>query len=334
MIRGSKYAVTAAVPSLQVQSLAMRVLLTGVTGFVGSHILRQLLAESHEVVALARRSRELGSGNLEPKPGANQLRVVDPGIILAPGDVVSGIGLDEAVRGCDAVIHLVGIIMEVGDATFERVHYEGTRNVVQAAKRAGVKRFVQMSALGARADGVSAYQTTKWRAEEEVRQSGMEYVILRPSLIFGPGDGFVRQMIDVMRSAPLFRPVVGSGRYLFRPVYIDDVVTCFVSALTNPAATNQTVELVGGEELTLNEILARIAECVGVKKPAVHVPFGVMYAAAAVLEKVLKRPPVTTDQLRMLSEGSTCDPSAMRRIFGIESIGFHKGLTQYLCRPG
>lgn len=295
----------------------MKVLLTGATGFVGHHILDRLLAEGHEVVVLMR------GGVIAFPSGAR--------VTPAPGDVVTGRGLDDAIRGCDAVIHLVGIIMEVGDATFERVHFEGTRNVVQAAQRAGVKRFVQMSALGARADGVIGYQTTKWRAEKEVRNSGMPYVILRPSLIFGPGDGFVTQMIDVMKSAPLVRPVVGHGKYLFRPVFIEDVVTCFVSSLTNPAATNQTVELGGADELTLNQILARIAACVNVGKPAVHVPWAAMYAMATILGKVLRRPPVTTDQLRMLREGSTCDIGPMRRIFAVEPIGFYKGLTQYLC---
>jgi uncharacterized protein YbjT (DUF2867 family) len=296
----------------------MRVLLTGASGFVGSHILPRLLADGHDVVALVR----------DPHALANRERVS-----AVRGDVVTGAGLDEAMRGCDAVIHLVGIIMEIGDATFEHVHYQGTRNVVAAAKRAGVKRFVQMSALGARASGVSGYQTTKWRAEEEVRNSGMEYVILRPSLIFGPGDGFVTQMVDVMKSAPLFRPVIGNGQYRFRPVYIDDVVTCFVSALTNTAATHQTIDLGGGEELTLEQMLRAIAECVGIRKPAVHIPFSIMYGSAAVLGTVLRRPPVTIDQLRMLREGSTCDPSAMRNLFGIEPIGFYKGLTQYLCGP-
>jgi uncharacterized protein YbjT (DUF2867 family) len=296
----------------------MRVLLTGATGFVGSHLMSRLLADGHEVVALVR----------DPAVLPKHERLTP-----ARGDVVTGAGLDEAARGCGAVIHLVGIIMEQGDATFERVHYAGTRNVVEAAKRAGVKRFVQMSALGARRDGVSAYQTTKWRAEEEVRKSGMEYVVLRPSLIFGPRDGFVTQMIDVMRSAPLVRPVVGHGKYRFRPIFIDDVVTCFVSSLTNAAATNQTIELGGGEELTLNEVLAQIAECVGVRKPAFHVPFPVMYGVATVLGKVLKRPPVTTDQLRMLQEGSTCDTGPMRRIFGVEGVRFYTGLTQYLCGP-
>jgi len=301
----------------------MEVILTGATGFVGRCLLRRLLADRHAVVAPVRGRAALFS-NVNSAIEQDRFRHVE-------GDVVSGAGLDNAMKGCDAVIHLVGIIMESGDATFERVHHQGTRNVVQAAKRAGVKRFVQMSALGARADGVSGYQTSKWRAEEEVRNSGITFVILRPSLIFGPSDGFVTQMIDVMKSAPLFRPVVGTGKFVFRPVYIDDVVTCFVSALTNDAATNQTVELGGGEELTLEQILKGIAECVGVKKPGVHVPFPLMYAGAIALGAVLKKPPVTTDQLRMLREGSTCDIGPMRRIFGVEPIGFYKGLTQYLC---
>lgn len=302
----------------------MRVLLTGATGFVGSYILRRLLAENHEVAPLMRQTAILGF-----QGGMDSAHRVHP----AFGDVVSGAGLDKAMEGCDAVIHLVGIIMELGDATFERVHYQGTKNVVEAAKRAGVKRFIQMSALGARENGVSAYQTTKWRAEQEVRRSGIPYVVLRPSLIFGSGDGFVTQMVNVMKSAPLFRPVVGHGKYLFRPVYIDDVVSCFVSSLTNDLATNQSIDLGGADELTLNQILAAIAECVGVHKPAVHVPFPVMYAGATLMGKLLKRPPVTTEQLRMLREGSTGDIAAMRNIFGIEPVGFYKGLTRYLCGP-
>jgi len=220
------------------------------------------------------------------------------------------------------VIHLVGIIVEKGSNTFERVHHLGTRNVVEAAKRAGIKRFVQMSALGVRANGVAPYQTTKWKGEEEVRRSGIPFCILRPSLIFGEGDGFVTQMIETMRSAPLFRPIPGNGKPKFRPIFIDDVTACFVRALTAEAATNQTIELGGADELTLNEVLAEIARCAGVRKPAVHIPLPFMFVAAAVMQKVLKNPPVTADQLRMLREGSACDIGPMRRIFGIEPRGF------------
>jgi NADH dehydrogenase len=287
----------------------MKVFLTGATGFVGRNMLKRLLAEGHSVRALVRDPQK---ANLAEHAKAE----------LVAGDVVEGTRLEEGMQGCDAVIHLVGIIVEKGSNTFERVHHLGTRNVVEAAKRTGIKRFVQMSALGVRANGVALYQTTKWKGEEEVRRSGIPFCILRPSLIFGEGDGFVTQMMETMRSAPLFRPVPGSGKPRFRPIFIDDVTACFARALTAEAATNQTIELGGADELTLNEVLAEIARCAGVRKPAIHIPLPLMFAGAAVMRKLLKHPPVTTDQLRMLREGSTCDIGPMKRIFGVDPRGF------------
>ena len=287
----------------------MQIFLTGATGFVGRNMLRRLLDDGHTVRALVRDPEKAGGPALR-------------GVELVAGDVVTAAGLDQGLRGCDAVIHLVGIIVERGANTFEQVHYQGTRNVVEAAKRAGIRRFVQMSALGVRADGVAAYQTTKWRAEEEVRKGGIPYCILRPSLIFGPGDGFVTQMMEMMRSAPLWRPVPGSGSPKFRPIFIDDVTACFARALTVEAATNQTIELGGADELTLNEVLKEIARCAGVRKPAIHIPMPIMFAGAFVLQSMLKNPPVTVDQLRMLREGSSCDIAPMVRILGVRPRGF------------
>src|SRR4029077_10930185 len=272
----------------------MKVFLTGATGFVGRYMLKRLLAEGHGVRAFVREPQRADA-------------LAQNGVELLAGDVAEGSGLDQGMRGCDAAIHLVGIILEKGKNTFERVHHLGTRNVVEAAKRAGIRRFVQMSALGARSDGVAAYQTTKWRGEEEVRKSGIPYCILRPSLIFGPGDGFVTQMIATMCSAPLFRPVPGNGTPKFRPIFIGDVTACFARAMTAEAATNQTIEIGGADELSLNEVLAEIARCAGVRKPAVHVPMPLMIAGATVAQKLLKNPPVTVDQLCMLKEGSTCN---------------------------
>jgi uncharacterized protein YbjT (DUF2867 family) len=296
----------------------MKVFLTGATGFVGRHMLERLLAEGHAVRAAVR-----------GLPGQNSRLVAHTQHLgrkddfqWVHGDIVEGTRLDEGMQGCDAVIHLVGIIVEKGTNTFERVHHLGTRNVVEAAKRAGIKRFVQMSALGVRANGVAPYQTTKWKGEEEVRQSGIPFCILRPSLIFGEGDGFVTQMMATMRSAPLLRPVPGDGTPKFRPIAVEDVTTCFLRALTYEAATNQTVDLGGADELTLNEVLEEIARCAGVRKPAVHIPMPLMMAGATVAQKLLKNPPVTVDQLRMLREGSTCDIGPMKRIFGVNPRGF------------
>jgi uncharacterized protein YbjT (DUF2867 family) len=296
----------------------MRIFLTGATGFVGSHMLRRLLDEGHSVRALVR----------DPERAAKSIRPNLQGtastgeVEFLPGDVVSGSGLDSAIAGCNALIHLVGIIAEKGANTFAAVHHIGTRNVVEAAQRAGVQRFVHMSALGVRAEAGSAYQVTKWKGEEEIRCSGIPFCILRPSIIFGPGDGFVTHMMEVMRMAPLFRPVPGSGSPKLRPIFVGDVTFCFARALGADAAANHTVELGGANELTLNDVLREIARCAGVRKPAVHIPMPLMFLGAAIVEKLTTNPPVTLDQLRMLREGSTCDIAPMIRTFGLSPRGF------------
>ena len=295
----------------------MLVFLTGATGFVGGPLLKRLLAERHNVRALV---RDPAKAKL---PGSNQIELVQ-------GDIVDETGLDSGMKSCDAVINLVGIIVETGKNTFERVHHIGTRNVVEAAQRNKISRFIQMSALGVRADGVSEYQITKWKGEEAVRQGGIPYCILRPSLIFGPGSGFVTEMLDIMRKAPLFRPVPGNGKPRFRPIFVEDVAACFTQALTNPAATNKTIELCGGEELSLDQVLQEIADCAGIRKRAIHVPMALMFPAAAVAQTLLPRPPVTVGQLKMLKEGSTCDIGPMVQTFGFTPAGFRSTLKNYL----
>lgn len=294
----------------------MKVFLTGSTGFVGRGMIQRLIRERHGVRALVRYRPGERARLLQDFHKEGDFQYVF-------GDVVTGAGLEQGMQGCDAVIHLVGIITEKGTNTFEAVHHFGTRNVVEAAKRNQIQRFIHMSAIGARADGVAAYQRSKWKGEEEVRHSGIPHCILRPSLIFGPGDGFVTQMIEMMKKVPVFRPVPGNGSPRFRPVFIDDVTFCFASALSNEAATNQTVEVGGADELTLNEVLAEIARCAKVSKPAIHIPLPLMFAGTA-LARILPNPPVTVDQLRMLREGSTCDIGPMTRIFasGLQLRGF------------
>lgn len=297
----------------------MRVAITGATGFVGSHILNRLVSEGHNVRALAR-----------THPRFNDITASKETVQFIYGDVVTNTGLNELLRDAEAVIHLVGIIQEIGNSTFEKVHYEGTRNLVAAAKTLGINRFVQMSALGAKPNGVSKYQTTKWKAEEEVRNSGIPHVILRPSIIFGPGDGFVTQMAQLMKASPLIRPVVGSGTYPFQPIWIENAVDCFVQALTNNTTTNRTFELGGPEKLSLDQMLDEIAHVLGVSKPAIHIPFPFMYLNAILLNSVLRRPPVTPDQLRMLREGSICDTAPMMATFKTHPVTFRDGLSRYL----
>lgn len=293
----------------------MKVFLTGGTGFVGSHLLRRLLSDGHQVRALVRRS-----GNLRSYSGA--LKEVE-------GDLTSE-NLSPSLHECDAVINLVGIIYEQRKSTFEAVHHSGTRNLVAAARKNGVERFVQMSALGARATNATAYHMTKFAAEDEVRNSGIPYVILRPSLIFGPGSAFIKQMMGLMRAVPFIRPVAGTGEYRFRPIHVTDVVECFARSLRNPAAVNKTIDLVGGEELTLNELTGVLAECLKIRKAPVHIPTPLMRTVAVVCSWLPFKPPVTSVQLRMLEEGSTADSVPMEQIFGIDPIRFRNGIKRDL----
>jgi uncharacterized protein YbjT (DUF2867 family) len=297
----------------------MKVFLTGATGFVGSHLLRRLLRDGYDVRAMARRS-----GGVENTPSSAKLEWIQRDV-LSPS-------VDSAIAECDAVVNLVGIIREQGKQTFEAVHHQATRNLVAAARRCGVQLFIQMSALGARSENASRYHITKFAAEEEVRKSGLPFVILRPSLIFGPGSAFIDQMIGVMRAIPLVRPVPGTGEYRFRPVHVDDVAECFVQSLSNSAARGQTIDLVGAEELTLEDITAEIAGHLGVHKTVVHIPIPLLKTAARLFSILPVTPPITPDQVRMLEEGSTASPEPMQHIFAINPIRFRPGLQHSLTR--
>ncbi len=297
------------------------VFLTGATGFVGSHMVRALRAAGHPVRCLVR-SREKAL-----QQGLSESEIVE-------GDILWPETLGPALAGAEKVIHLVGIILERGDQTFERVHHEGTRNVVAAAKVAGVTRFVQMSALGARPDpAATPYHRTKWRAEQEVIHSGIPYVIFRPSIIYGPRDGFVTQMIEMIEHAPIL-PIVGTGEYPLQPIFVDNVCQAFVGALTNEKATNKIFELGGPEALPYEKVIDAICHAIGVKKKKIHLPFWFMRSNAALMEAVLPlvriTPPVTRAQLQMLREGSTCDMRPALETFHLRLEPLAQRLTSYL----
>ena len=291
----------------------MNVFLTGATGFVGSHLVQGLVAAGHSVRALV---HSLGKAKTRA-----------PGIEYIPGNILEPASLRDIMPGCDAVIHLVGIIDESKGTTFERIHHEGTRKVVAAARASSIRRFVHMSALGTRPNAVVAYHKTKWKGEEAVRAGGIPWVILRPSIIYGPGDGFTTRMLELMRKAPL-RPIVGSGRYPVQPVYIGDVVDCFVQSLSSGAALRREVALGGPRAMPIEEMLDELAAAAGIRKRKVHLPYWLMYANATLLEIFLPRPPVTCDQLTLMREGSTCDTAPMLATFRVKHWTLAQGLKQ------
>ncbi len=239
------------------------------------------------------------------------------------------------MRGCDAVIHLVGIISEVGDQTFERIHVEGTRRVLAAARATGVGRVVHMSAMGARENAVAWYHQTKWAAEELVRHSGLTWTILRPSLIYGPGDGVVSLFEAISRFSPVV-PVIGSGRNLIQPVAVEDVARTFVQSLTLASVEGQTLEVGGPDRLEFRRLVEDILEGLHRRRCLISLPVGLARLQAMLLEFLYpallrQAPPLNCDQILMLAEDNVAEASATWREFGFEPIGWKAGLARRLA---
>jgi uncharacterized protein YbjT (DUF2867 family) len=292
------------------------ILVTGATGFVGSHIVKRLRQDGTAVRAMVRRPAR-----------ASKLR--DLGAEIVPGDIGDPASLEEAARGCERIIHLVGIIQEGRGFSFRSVHVEGTGNVLAAAKKAGAHQFLYQSALGTRENAASEYHRTKWEAEQLVKAGGIPYTIVRPSLIYGPGDQFTLRLADAIKLSPVL-PVIGTGRSKVQPIFIDDAAACIAKAVSDDAFLNKTFEIGGPEQLTYEEVTKAIADALGVKRPTVHMPMFFMRTMAKVAETVLPRPPVTTEQLIMLQEDTVCSRNDIGEAFGIEPVRFREGLARFL----
>jgi NADH dehydrogenase len=294
----------------------MKVFLSGGTGFVGGHLRKALLERGHEIRLLVHK----------------KLEGFDPGVEPVEGDVTLVETFEEMVQGCDATINLVGIIREFPGrgVTFENLHVEATKNVVEAARRGGVRRHLQMSALGTRPNATSAYHRTKFRGEEHVRSSGLDWTIFRPSIIFGPRDDFVNKLAGYIRAYPAV-PVIGNGLYRLQPISVDDVARCFVMALEMPETAGKTYELCGPDRLTYNDLLDTIGRALGKSSVAkIPNPLPLMKVVVPLLQG-FSFFPITMDQILMLVEENICDGS-WRETFTFEPGRFATGIARYL-RP-
>jgi NADH dehydrogenase len=252
------------------------------------------------------------------------------------GDVLYPPSLVSALAGRDAVINLVGIIHEGGGLTFDRAHREGAENVVAAAREANVRRLLHMSAMGASDDSPSEYGRSKAAGERAVRGSGLDWTVFRPSIVFGPGDGFVSLLAPIVKHNPLFIPVIGRGETRFQPVSVYDVARVFGDALANPETVGRAFEVGGPDVLTLNEIYREIATVLGKRnKPLVHLPLWWGRILAGLFESLARRgwipaPPLTRDQLKSLSRDNVADVSETVAVFDGEWYEFRAGIREYL----
>lgn len=250
----------------------MRVAITGGTGFVGRHLAERLGSE--DTVVISRRT----------------------GVQIDDAEALTA-----AFSGCEVVVHCAGINREIGDQTFNRIHVEGTRAVIEAARRAGVQRIVMLSFLRARPDCGSPYHETKWAAEELVRRSGIDHTILKAGMIYGPGDHMVDHVTRAVRTWPIFA-TVGYRERTVRPVPVEEAVNVLLAALEG-RIPSPTVAVVGAEELELGAAVRRIAQVAGRRPVYVPVPVWAIRILAQLTEWTMVVPLVAKAQAQMLAEG-------------------------------
>ena len=306
----------------------MRVAIIGGTGFVGGYLVDALIEAGHEPSVLVR------VGSESKLRQASKVRAVS-------GDLASPRGIREVLEGSDAVIYNIGILREFASkgVTFDKLQHRGVIRIIEAAKEAGISRFLLMSANGVKEQG-TPYQVSKYRAERVLETSGLDFTIFRPSVIFGDPRGtieFATQLYRDMVVPPL--PAVGfytgsgasKGEVLMSPVFVEDVARAFVVALEDESTIGQTYELGGPDILSWTDMLERVAEAAGKRKRILPMPIGMMNIAATLLDW-LPPFPVTRDQLTMLAEGNTAEPVALEQLIGRAPQAFTVGSLSYLLR--
>jgi uncharacterized protein YbjT (DUF2867 family) len=303
------------------------VLVTGASGFVGSYVVPALLADGHRVVALVRTDAagQTVLGRLGPQERSS--------VELRTGDVIRPETLPAALAGVDAAVHLVAIPRDRdGGASLRLVNTEGTRNVVEAMKGAGVRRLVHMGAMGVEDDPNLHYASSKAKAEAIVRDSGLDWTILKPSLQWGERDGFFNILAGLVRMSPGLVPVPGNGESRFQPIAATDVARVTAMALDDEATIGRSYDLGGPRYWTYKEIAREVMAGMGARRAVVPMPLPLIRLVAGTSETLRIPFPVATDQLRQLRLDNITDSlDGVEREFGFRPTDM-EGQLGYLRR--
>lgn len=295
----------------------LRVLVTGSTGFIGRRVVRALADNGHSVRAAARsESRGAMFGDL--------------GVEVVQADVLDAESLGRACERVDAVVHMVAVVRETGGLTFHRVNYEGTLNLLRAAEAAGAQRLVHASTIGASSDPAVPYLYSRWMAEQEIERSQIASTVLRFSVGFGEGDEFFNVLAALVKASPVV-PIAGDGRARFQPIAADDAARCLAASVDDDGIAGRVLELGGPEHHTYDEMIDIISQTVGVRTAKVHVPLEVFAPIVSVMEALMPRPPVTSEQLKMLGIDNTAALDSVEASFGFTPRPM-KGNIDYVKR--
>ncbi len=298
----------------------MSVLVTGAGGFVGNNVVRRLVQQGRPVRAMV---RGIDKAKMRLADVADKVEFVQ-------GDVTDRASLPPLMNEVSAIVHTVAIAIERGGQTYEEVNFQGTINLVDAAEKAGVRRFINVSQNGARPDHFSRFLRSKGKAQEYVASSGLEWTAIRPSAIFGPQDEFFNAFARLVRLTPIVFPLVGGGTAEFQPVSIYDVVETITRSLDDNDTVGKEFELGGPEILTLGEIQKRILNAMNEKRVLINAPVGLLRPAVFVMEKALPGTPVSLTLLELLKEPNVVRDNALVTYFKMQPRPFSGDHIAYL----
>jgi len=294
------------------------ILVTGASGFAGSRIVTRLTQSGDHPRALVRDAA--AARKVLP---ANDVEIVT-------GDTTQPSTLADAMQGADTVIHCAFIVAnrkQGPGVNYYETNVNGTRNLVRAAREAGVRRIVVLSGLGTKPSSDS-YLQGRYEADQAVRQSGLEWSILGPSVQFGKNSAFIQGLVDLIRGAPVV-PMIGDGTLRFQPIWVEDVVTCIVKMAKDPGAYDGRYIEIGGPEIyTYSQILDMLMETLGKHKIKVPGPKPLARIGATLMEAVLPNPPVTRAAMGLFDFDNVATIDSVERNFGFKPMSFRAYLAQ------
>jgi NADH dehydrogenase len=297
------------------------ILITGATGYVGRHLVARLVGEGERPRCLVRDTKRATS------------ILPDDKVDLVQGDTLSPALLVAAMRGVDTVVHAAFITADHKESAgnrYEETNVHGTANMIEAAKEAGVKRMIEISGLGTKADKPGSYMQGRYLSEQMLKESGLDWTIIQPSVLFGKDAPFIKGLSNLIRTAPVV-PLIGGGKVKFQPIYVEDVVTVIIKVLQDPTGTNRKTCTIGGPAYySFTQVIDTLLQTMHKTRIKVPAPIVLVGIGAAVMEAVLSKPPLTKAAMTLFSFDNTTDLNSIKRDFGFTPVSF----TNYLQEHG